>query len=111
MSTWRRGREAMFERLYRGAPSLRSFLTSLSKRPPTRVPGTAVFLTANPAAVPRALLHNLKHNKVLHERVVVLKVETEDVPGCRPRSGWRSSIWARTSTASWSATASWSSRT
>ena len=44
------------------------------------MPGTAVFLTANPDTVPRALLHNLKHNKVLHERVVVLKVETEDVP-------------------------------
>jgi KUP system potassium uptake protein len=83
MSTWRRGREVMFERLYRGAPSLRSFLASLSLHPPTRVPGTAVFLTANPATVPRALLHNLKHNKVLHERVVVLKVETEDVPRVR----------------------------
>ncbi|MGH6897189.1 MAG: potassium transporter Kup [Geminicoccaceae bacterium] len=80
MSTWHRGREVMFERLYRGAPQLRSFLTSLPARPPVRVPGTAVFLTANPDAVPRALLHNLKHNKVLHERVVVLKVETEDVP-------------------------------
>jgi KUP system potassium uptake protein len=80
MSTWRRGRAVMFERLYRGAPSLRSFLTTLSQRPPTRVPGTAVFLTANPDTVPRALLHNLKHNKVLHERVVVLKVETGDVP-------------------------------
>jgi KUP system potassium uptake protein len=80
MSTWRRGREIMFERLYLGAPSLRSFLTSLSQRPPARVPGTAVFLTANPDRVPRALLHNLKHNKVLHERIVVLKVETEDVP-------------------------------
>ena len=80
MSTWRRGREVMFERLYRGAPSLRSFLASLSLRPPTRVPGTAVFLTANPTSVPRALLHNLKHNKVLHERIVVLKVETQDVP-------------------------------
>jgi KUP system potassium uptake protein len=80
MSTWRRGREVMFERLYRGAPSLRSFLASLSLHPPTRVPGTAVFLTANLDAVPRALLHNLKHNKVLHDRVVTLKVETEDVP-------------------------------
>jgi KUP system potassium uptake protein len=80
MSTWHRGREVMYERLYRDAPSLRSFLTSLSLRPPTRVPGTAVFLSANPAVVPRALLHNLKHNKVLHERIVVLKVETEDVP-------------------------------
>jgi KUP system potassium uptake protein len=83
MSTWRRGREVMFERLYRGAPPLRSFLTSLSRRPPLRVPGTAVFLTANPEAVPRALLHNLKHNKVLHERVVVLKVETQGVPRVR----------------------------
>jgi KUP system potassium uptake protein len=80
MSTWRRGREVMFERLYRSVPTLRSFLTTLARRPPTRVPGTAVFLTGNPDAVPRALLHNLKHNKVLHERVVVLKVETEDVP-------------------------------
>jgi KUP system potassium uptake protein len=80
MSTWRRGREAMFERLYRGAPSLPAFLATLSRRPTDRVPGTAVFLTANPASVPRALLHNLKHNKVLHERVVILKVETEDVP-------------------------------
>ncbi len=80
MSTWRRGRAVMFDRLYLKAPSLRSFLTSLSLHPPTRVPGTAVFLTANPASVPRALLHNLKHNKVLHERIVVLKVETEDVP-------------------------------
>jgi KUP system potassium uptake protein len=84
MSTWRRGRAVMFDRLYRRAPSLRSFLASLSSRPPTRVPGTAVFLTANPATVPRALLHNLKHNKVLHERVVVLKVETEDVPRVPP---------------------------
>jgi KUP system potassium uptake protein len=80
MATWRRGREVMFERLYRGAPSLRSFLASLSLHPPTRVPGTAVFLTANPVTVPRALLHNLKHNKVWHERIVVLKVETADVP-------------------------------
>jgi KUP system potassium uptake protein len=80
MSTWRRGREVMFERLHRAVPSLRAFLATLSHRPPARVPGTAVFLTANPDAVPRALLHNLKHNKVLHERVVVLKVETEHVP-------------------------------
>ena len=80
MSTWRTGREALFQRLYRGAPSLRSFLASLARRPLVRVPGTAVFLTGNPDAVPRALLHNLKHNKVLHERVVVLKVQTEDVP-------------------------------
>ena len=80
MSTWRAGREALFQRLYRGAPSLHSFLASLAHRPPPRVPGTAVFLTGNPDSVPRALLHNLKHNKVLHERVVVLNVQTDDVP-------------------------------
>jgi KUP system potassium uptake protein len=80
MSTWRTGREALFQRLYRGAPPLRSFLASVTRQPPTRVPGTAVFLTGNSDMVPRALLHNLKHNKVLHERVVVLKVQTEEVP-------------------------------
>jgi KUP system potassium uptake protein len=80
MSTWRKGREALFQRLYRGAPSLPSFLASLTRQQPMRVPGTAVFPTGNSDAVPRALLHNLKHNKVLHERVVVLTVLTEDVP-------------------------------
>jgi len=80
MSTWRTGREVLFQRLYRDAPSLRSFLASLPHQKLVRVPGTAVFLTGNPDAVPRALLHNLKHNKVLHERVVVLKVQTEEVP-------------------------------
>ena len=80
MSTWRRGRECMLERLYRDAPPLASFLTSLAQRPAARVAGTAVFLTGNPDVVPRALLHNLKHNKVLHERVVVLKVSTAEIP-------------------------------
>jgi KUP system potassium uptake protein len=80
MSTWRTGRAALFQRLHRGAPSLRSFLASLARQKLMRVPGTAVFLTSNPDAVPRALLHNLKHNQVLHERVVVLNVQTEDVP-------------------------------
>jgi len=80
MSTWRQGRAALFQRLYRGAPPLPSFLASLTRQQPMRVPGTAVFPTGNADAVPRALLHNLKHNKVLHERVVVLTVLTEDVP-------------------------------
>jgi KUP system potassium uptake protein len=80
ISTWRAGREALFQRLYRGAPSLPSFLASLARRPAVRVPGTAVFLTGNPDYVPRALLHNLKHNKVVHDRVVVLNVQTAEVP-------------------------------
>jgi len=80
MSTWRRGRRAVFDRLYLHAPAPASFLASIKRHPPARVPGTAVFLTNNLDVVPRALLHNLKHNQVLHERVVMLRVVTEDVP-------------------------------
>jgi len=80
MTTWRRGREILFKVLEEGAVPLKSFLDSLFKDPPHRVPGTAIFLTATPDAVPHALLHNLNHNKVLHERVVFLTVEVRDVP-------------------------------
>jgi KUP system potassium uptake protein len=80
MTTWRRGREILFQRLEEGAVPLKGFLDSLFKDPPHRVHGTAVFLTATPDAVPHALLHNLNHNKVLHERVVFLTVEVRDVP-------------------------------
>jgi KUP system potassium uptake protein len=80
MTTWRRGREILFQRLEEGAVPLKGFLDSLFKDPPHRVPGTAVFLTATPDAVPHALLHNLNHNKVLHERVVFLTVEVRDMP-------------------------------
>src|SRR5437764_6412024 len=80
MSTWRRGREILFRRLEEGSVPLKGFLESLFKDPPYRVPGTAIFLTATPDSVPHALLHNLSHNKVLHERVVFLTVEVLDVP-------------------------------
>jgi KUP system potassium uptake protein len=80
MTTWRRGREVLFERLAESSVPLEPFLKSLFADPPPRVPGTAVFLTATPDATPHALLHNLNHNKVLHERVVFLTVETHDVP-------------------------------
>jgi KUP system potassium uptake protein len=80
MTTWRRGREVLFERLSESSVPLQPFLKSLFADPPSRVPGTAVFLTATPDATPHALLHNLNHNKVLHERVVFLTVETHDVP-------------------------------
>jgi len=80
MTTWRRGREVMFERLNESSVPLEPFLKSLFAEPPPRVPGTAIFLTATPEATPHALLHNLNHNKVLHERVVFLTVETHDVP-------------------------------
>jgi KUP system potassium uptake protein len=80
MTTWRRGREVMFARLNEASVPLQPFLKSLFADPPLRVPGTAVFLTATPDATPHALLHNLNHNKVLHERVVFLTVEIRDVP-------------------------------
>jgi KUP system potassium uptake protein len=80
MTTWRRGREILFQRLEEASVPLAPFLDSLFRDPPTRVPGTAVFLTSTPDATPHALLHNLNHNKVLHERVVFLTVEVRDVP-------------------------------
>ncbi len=80
MATWRRGREMLFARLSASAVPLQPFLESLFREPPQRVPGTAIFLTATPDATPHALLHNLNHNKVLHERVVFLTVEVRDVP-------------------------------
>jgi KUP system potassium uptake protein len=80
MTTWRRGREVMLERLSEASVPLPPFLKSLFADPPQRVPGTAIFLTATPEATPHALLHNLNHNKVLHERVVFLTVEIRDVP-------------------------------
>ncbi|MCW5625241.1 MAG: potassium transporter Kup [Burkholderiales bacterium] len=80
ISTWRKGRQLLFERLRPGAIPLEPFLASIEIHPPSRVPGTAVFLTAGREGVPHALLHNLKHNKVLHERIVLLTVTTEDEP-------------------------------
>jgi len=80
LSTWKRGREVLFERLQPGAIALEPFIRSITAHPPVRVPGTAVFLTATRQGVPHALLHNLNHNKVLHERVVLLTVLAEDIP-------------------------------
>jgi KUP system potassium uptake protein len=80
MTTWRRGREILFQRLHASSVPLEPFLKSLFKDPPQRVSGTAIFLTATPDVTPHALLHNLNHNKVLHERIVFLTVETRDVP-------------------------------
>lgn len=80
MVTWRRGRQILMRRLQTSAIPLDPFLDSLFSDPPTRVPGTAVFMTAHPAGVPHALLHNLSHNKVIYERVVFLTVVIEDVP-------------------------------
>jgi KUP system potassium uptake protein len=80
LSTWKRGRALLLERLRDGAIALEPFLAGIAAHPPLRVSGTAVFLTANLDGVPHAMLHNLIHNKVLHERVVLLTVISEDVP-------------------------------
>ena len=80
LTTWKRGRSILMHRLAEDAMPLDLFLQSIEAAPPARVPGTAVFLTSTPDRVPHALLHNLKHNKVLHERIVFLTVVTRDVP-------------------------------
>jgi KUP system potassium uptake protein len=80
LATWRKGREILFARTRPGAIPLEPFIQSIAIHPPTRVPGTAVFLTTSQEGVPHALLHNLNHNKVLHERILLLTVVTEEVP-------------------------------
>ena len=80
MTTWKRGRELLRKRLRSEELRLDAFVGSLAVGMPTRVHGTAIFLNADIEGVPHALLHNLMHNKVLHERVVVTSVTIEDVP-------------------------------
>ncbi|MGH8126004.1 MAG: potassium transporter Kup, partial [Rhodanobacteraceae bacterium] len=80
LTTWRRGRVLLQRRIQMDGLDLDSFIASLAEYPVPRVAGTAVFMTANGTSVPRALLHNLKHNKVLHERNVFLTVQTLDTP-------------------------------
>ena len=80
MSTWRKGRELVVRELKQSGLALEPFIESVTSHPPLRVPGTAIFLTANINAVPNAMLHNLKHNKVLHERNILMTVETLDTP-------------------------------
>ena len=80
LSTWQRGRKILVTQLRDMAVPLDGFLARVTDKHPVRVPGTAVFLTADANNVPFCLLHNLKHNKVLHQRVILLSVTTESVP-------------------------------
>jgi KUP system potassium uptake protein len=80
MSTWKRGRTQLNDIQKEGAMPLPTFLESLARRPPLRVKGTAVFMTSSPEGVPVVMLHHLKHNKMLHETVVLLSVQTRGVP-------------------------------
>ena len=80
LTTWKRGRMVLMERLADDTMPLALFIESIGTSPPPRVPGTAVFLTSTGKRAPHAMLHNLKHNKVLHDRVVILTVHTRDIP-------------------------------
>jgi KUP system potassium uptake protein len=80
MYTWRRGSRLLFEKSRKLEFPLADLVAMLEKRPPQRVPGTAVFLTSDPASAPTALMHSLKHYKVLHERNVILTIETAPTP-------------------------------
>ncbi|MFZ6769249.1 potassium transporter Kup [Undibacterium sp. Di26W] len=80
MMTWKRGRELVFDNLKKHAIPLEDFLESLFVSPPVRVAGTAVFLRGEADGVPHALLHNLSHNKILHERVIFLTLHNKEIP-------------------------------
>lgn len=80
MMTWRRGRYLLAQRQQSDHQPLKEFMTQLEEFPPARVPGTAIFMTMSPGIVPASLLHNLKHNKVLHDHVLSLTIQVADVP-------------------------------
>jgi len=84
MYTWRRGTRLLFRKTRRQEIPLSTLVGSLEKKPPHVVPGTAVFLTSDPEFAPTALLHSLKHYKVLHEQNVILTIETADTPRVAP---------------------------
>ena len=84
MVTWRRGRMALRERAQSSVLPVEIFLADVAVTKPTRVPGTAVFLSLNPNVAPAALLHNYKHNKILHNQVIMLNVAMERVPDVEP---------------------------
>ena len=83
LTTWSRGRKLMMERMREAAMPVKVFINSAATSA-SRVPGTAVFMTSTPDGVPHALLHNLKHNKILHERVILLTVKIPGVPFVDP---------------------------
>jgi KUP system potassium uptake protein len=83
LSTWKKGREILALQMKEAGLPLELFLAEIARKNPTRVPGTAVFMTGNMGNVPPVLLHHLKHNKVLHERVVLVSLLTEEIPNVR----------------------------
>jgi KUP system potassium uptake protein len=84
MYTWRRGSRLLFDKTRKSEVPLEGLVASLERKPPHRVPGTAVFLTSDPTCAPTALMHSLKHYKVLHENNVILTVESSPLPRVDP---------------------------
>jgi len=84
MTTWKKGRRILAERIAAGSLPLKAFLADIETTHPHRVPGTAVFMTSTRRGTPPVLLHHFKHNKVLHEQVVILTIATDDVPEVPP---------------------------
>ena len=89
MTTWKKGRIILAERLREASLPVDVFLQDVEKRSPTRVKGTAVFMDRTPEGIPPPLLHNLKHNKILHERIVFLTVVTDEVPRLKEKERTR----------------------
>src|SRR5687767_5739685 len=85
MTTWKKGRRILAERLLSRAHPIEDFLREVAKSAPVRVSGTAIFMNGTAAGTPAALIHNLEHNKVLHERVVLLTVKTLQLPHVEPK--------------------------
>ncbi|PPC86280.1 MAG: potassium transporter Kup, partial [Hyphomicrobium sp.] len=80
MYTWLRGTRVLAKQTRRNEADLDWLVRKLEAKPPHRVPGTAVFLTGDPYAAPTSMMHNLKHNRVMHERNILLSIKTEDTP-------------------------------
>ena len=80
MTTWNRGREILGRQMAEAAISIDLFINDVATSKPHRVSGVAVFLTGNPNGIPRTLLHNYKHNKILHRQIVFITIQTEDIP-------------------------------
>jgi KUP system potassium uptake protein len=80
MSTWKRGRQIVQQGLREGSLAMDLFIEDIARRHLARVPGPAVFLTSDASGAPPVLLHHLKHNKVLHQRVLILSIHTQDIP-------------------------------
>ncbi len=104
MLTWKQGRQRIHDTLAGDQPPLREFMQGIEQYPPTRVAGTAVFMSMIVDTVPPALLHNLKHNKVLHEQVVFLTVDSAGVPYVSFSERYR---LERLSRSSWQVVARW----